>query len=208
MLGAAIPLCAGVALAASQRELPVVALTYIGDGGSNTGDFHEGMNFAAALRLPLVVIVEDNGFAYSTPTSRHAAIERFADRGAAYGIPAATLDGNDVVAVYAATKQAVDRARAGSGPTLLEVKTFRMRGHAEHDDAFYVPKELLQAWERRDPINKLVHYMMQHGLLAEAERAHIDERVAREVEDGLVWAEQSPLPEGKTQARGVYAESL
>src|SRR5437588_120668 len=112
MLGASIPLCAGIALASTQRGEPRVALAYIGDGGTNTGDFHEGLNFAAALRLPLVVIVEDNGYAYSTPVASHVAIRSFADRAAAYGIPAETVDGNDVIEVYGATRRAVDRARA------------------------------------------------------------------------------------------------
>jgi TPP-dependent pyruvate/acetoin dehydrogenase alpha subunit len=207
MLGSMIPVCAGVALAAVQRHEDRVALTYIGDGGSNTGDFHEGLNFAAALRLPLVLIVEDNGYAYSTPTRQHVAIEHFADRAAGYGIPSGTVDGNDVISVYAATKRAVDRARAGNGPTLLEVKTFRMRGHAEHDDAFYVPKDLLAEWAHRDPIQRLLNYMDDRHLLSREEQTVIDERIAQEVEAGLEWAEQSSLPQAASQSHGVYADA-
>ena len=165
MLGAAIPLCAGIGLASRQHDSRRVALTYIGDGGTNTGDFHEGLNFAAVLRLPLVLIVEDNGFAYSTPVDQHTSILNYADRGAAYGIPARTVDGNDVFAVFGAAKAAVDRARDGGGPTLVEVKTFRMRGHAEHDDASYVPPELVAHWEHRDPIQQLVTYMSDHAMM-------------------------------------------
>jgi TPP-dependent pyruvate/acetoin dehydrogenase alpha subunit len=205
MLGAAIPLCAGIALASVQRNEGRVALTYIGDGGSNTGDFHEGLNFAAALSLPLVVIVEDNGFAYSTPTRQHVAIERFADRAIAYGLAPSTVDGNDVIAVYAATKEAVNRARDGHGPALFEVKTFRMRGHAEHDDAFYVPKSLTADWASRDPIDRIVRYMLERGLSSREDLAEIDDRVTQEVETGLQWAEQTPFPDGETQAHGVYA---
>jgi pyruvate dehydrogenase E1 component alpha subunit/2-oxoisovalerate dehydrogenase E1 component alpha subunit len=205
MLGATIPLCAGIGLAAVQRGERRVALAYIGDGGTNTGDFHEGLNFAAALRLPLVLIVEDNGFAYSTPSKKHTAIDSFADRAVAYGVPAKTVDGNDVVAVYAATREAVHRARSGAGPTLIEAKTFRMRGHAEHDDAFYVPKELTAQWERRDPIQLLLGYMTSRGLIEPNERAEIDSRVARTVDDGLQWAMDCPFPEGGTQSDGVYA---
>jgi len=191
-----------------QRGERRVALAYIGDGGSNTGDFHEGLNFAAALRLPMIVIVEDNGYAYSTPVSQHVAIKTFADRAVAYGIPATTVDGNDVLAVYQATKEAADRARNDEGPSLIEVKTFRMRGHAEHDDAFYVPKELAVEWERRDPILRLTTYMEENHLIDPSERAALDERIAHEVEAALEWAEQSAFPEPATQADGVYASPI
>ncbi|MBV9281354.1 MAG: thiamine pyrophosphate-dependent dehydrogenase E1 component subunit alpha [Chloroflexi bacterium] len=205
MLGASIPLCAGVALAGKQRGEGRVALAYIGDGGSNTGDFHEGLNFAAALRLPLIVILEDNGYAYSTPVSQHVALRSFADRATAYGVPSATVDGNNVLEVYGATRAAAHRARTGGGPTLIVATTFRMRGHAEHDDAFYVPTELVAEWERRDPIRWLLTYMDDHHLIHPDERQGIDNRIAREVEEGLTWAEQSPLPDPSTQTRGVYA---
>jgi pyruvate dehydrogenase E1 component alpha subunit/2-oxoisovalerate dehydrogenase E1 component alpha subunit len=205
MLGATIPLCAGIALASVQRGERRVALAYIGDGGTNTGDFHEGLNFAAALRLPVVVIIEDNGFAYSTPTSAHVAIDTFAQRAAAYGVPAETIDGNDVIAVYRATRAAVVHARGGGGPAVLEVKTFRMRGHAEHDDAFYVSKELFAEWEQRDPIQRLLRYVEAHGLMTAEEKAALDQRIVREVDEGLAWAEASPAPEAATQQDAVYA---
>jgi pyruvate dehydrogenase E1 component alpha subunit len=139
---------------------------------------------------------------------QHVAIERFADRAAAYGIPGTTVDGNDVLAVYRATKEAADRARNGEGPSLIEVKTFRMRGHAEHDDAFYVPKELVTEWEGRDPILRLTTYMEENHLIAPSERAALDQRIAQEVEAALEWAEQSPLPEPGAQAEGVYASTM
>ena len=205
MLGATIPLCAGVALAAKQRNEKSVALAFIGDGGTNTGDFHEGLNFAAVFKLAVVVIVEDNGFAYSTPTAKHVAIKTFADRATAYGIPGTTIDGNDVIQVYRATKSAVDRARAGAGPTLIEVKTFRMRGHAEHDDAFYVPKELHAAWAERDPIDRLLSYMKEHHLAKQETISDIDGRVEKELDEAMQWAEDSPLPDPATQTEGVYA---
>jgi pyruvate dehydrogenase E1 component alpha subunit/2-oxoisovalerate dehydrogenase E1 component alpha subunit len=208
MLGATIPLCAGIGLASVQRHEKRVALAFIGDGGTNTGDFHEGLNFAAALRLPMVVIVEDNGFAYSTPTSRHVAIRTFADRGAAYGVPASTIDGNNVIEVYRATRQAVSRAREGGGPTLIEVKTFRMRGHAEHDDAFYVPKELTAHWEAHDPIRLLADYLETRGLWSDGRRQAVDDRITTEVEEALALAMASALPEASTQADAVYATEL
>lgn len=205
MLGATIPLCAGIGLAARQRGEDRVALAYIGDGGTNTGEFHEGLNFAAALRLPLVLIVEDNGYAYSTPVRAHVAIESFAQRAAGYGVPSCSVDGNDAIAVYRETRVAIDRARAGDGPTLIEARTFRMRGHAEHDDAFYVPKELFAEWEARDPIRRLAEYMQQHGLLDESEKQRIEDRIAHELTEALEWAESSPLPDPETQPDGVYA---
>lgn len=206
MLGATIPLCAGVALAGKQQGTGRVALAYIGDGGANTGDFHEGVNFAAALRLPLIVIVENNGYAYSTPVAAHVALQSLADRAAAYGIPSASVDGNDVIATYAVTREAVERARAGEGPTLIEARTFRMRGHAEHDDASYVPKHLFAEWERRDPIARLVSYMEDRNLLAPDEQADIDERIRTEISEAVEWVEASPMPDAASQQLGVYAE--
>lgn len=205
MLGTGIPVCAGIALASKQQGANRVALTYIGDGGTNTGDFHEGLNFAAVLRLPLIVIVEDNGFAYSTPRGRHVAIDSFTRRAESYGVASASADGNDVVDVYAATHAAVERARAGEGATLIEVKTFRMRGHAEHDDASYVPKDLLEEWARRDPIDRLVRYMSERGLMDAEAKHEIDARVQAEVLEAARRAEESPLPDAATQLSGVYA---
>ncbi|MGH2447614.1 MAG: thiamine pyrophosphate-dependent dehydrogenase E1 component subunit alpha [Chloroflexota bacterium] len=205
MLGATIPVCAGIGLASRQRGERRVALAYIGDGGTNTGEFHEGLNFAATLKLPMVLIVEENGFAYSTPVRQHVAIDTFSDRAAAYGIPAESVDGNDVIEVYRATKSAVDRARAGEGPTLIEAKTFRMRGHAEHDNAFYVPKDLLAEWEQRDPIDRLVAYLDQHGLWDDAKHQEIDAKVRDEVAEGLEWAEASPQPQPRDEQGRVYA---
>ena len=208
MLGATIPVCAGIALASQQRGETRVALAYIGDGGSNTGDFHEGLNFAAALRLPLVLIVEDNGFAYSTPVAQHVAIRTFADRAAAYGIPSETVDGNDVIAVYRGTREAVERGRRGEGPTLLEVKTFRMRGHAEHDDASYVPRELTAHWQGRDPINLLLAYMARSDLIDDNEKQKLDYRVRSEIDEALAWAESSPYPDPATQTDNLYASPI
>lgn len=205
MLGATIPVCAGVALAARQRKEDRVALAYIGDGGTNTGDFHEGLNFAATLQLPVVLIVENNGYAYSTPISQQLAIADLVDRAAAYGIPGVIVDGNDVIAVYNATRTAVDRARQGDGPTLIEAKTFRMRGHAEHDDASYVPKELFEHWALRDPIARLGSYLDSHRLWNEQDRAQIGTRIESELDEAVESALAAPEPEPGTQRDGVYA---
>jgi TPP-dependent pyruvate/acetoin dehydrogenase alpha subunit len=205
MLGALIPVMAGVALAGKMQGKNLVALTYIGDGGTSTGDFHEGMNLAAVLSVPLVVIAENNGWAYSTPTSHQMRIKDIAVRAAGYGIPGEIVDGNDVLAVYEATKRAVERARGGSGPSLIEAKTFRMKGHAEHDDAGYVPKELLEEWRQRDPILRFERHLLAHGL---ADREALD-AVARELDTLLTQevdrALASPLPPPERAFEGVYA---
>jgi TPP-dependent pyruvate/acetoin dehydrogenase alpha subunit len=180
-------------------------MTYIGDGASSIGDFHEGLNFAAVRRLPFILIIENNQFAYSTPTRLQFACRRLADRAIGYGIPGECIDGTDVIAVYEACKRAVDRARAGDGPTLIETQTMRMRGHSEHDDAFYVPKAMLDEWARKDPINRFERRLRDEGILTDVDKAAIDERIAREIEEALLFAEQSPWPTPEDAATGVYA---
>lgn len=206
MLGAVIPVMAGVALAGRMQKRDLVALTYIGDGGTSTGDFHEGMNLAAVLNVPLVLIVENNGYAYSTPTSRQMRIKNIVVRAAAYGIPGEMVDGNDVLAVYEVTRRALERARAGGGPSLIESKTFRMRGHAEHDDAGYVPREVLDEWKRKDPIERFERHLLGGGLAREEELkgvvAEIDALLDAEVDNALA----SPPPPPERAFEGVYAD--
>jgi TPP-dependent pyruvate/acetoin dehydrogenase alpha subunit len=206
MLGAVIPVMTGIALAGKMQGKDLVALTYIGDGGTSTGDFHEGLNLAAVLNVPFVLIAENNGWAYSTPTSKQMRIRDIATRAAAYGIPGVIVDGNDVLAVYEATKRAVDRARAGGGPTLIETKTFRMKGHAEHDDAGYVPKHLFEEWRDKDPIARFERHLLGQGLATEGDLkaivAKIDEELNREVDSALA----SPMPPPERAFEGVYEE--
>jgi TPP-dependent pyruvate/acetoin dehydrogenase alpha subunit len=208
MLGATIPVCCGVALGARQRGNNCVAMAYIGDGGTNTGDFHEGVNFAAALNLPVVVIVENNGYAYSTPTERQFRIKDLAERAKAYGIPGEIVDGNDVEAVYEVCRIAVERARSGGGPTLIEAKTFRMRGHAEHDDAFYVPPERFEEWKARDPIAVLDGRLSNRGLWADGEKQAMVERIKHELDEAVAAAEAADTPDPSTQQDGVYASPV
>jgi TPP-dependent pyruvate/acetoin dehydrogenase alpha subunit len=184
----------------------LVALTYIGDGGTSTGDFHEGLNIAAVLNVPLVVIAEHNGYAYSTPTARQMRIENIASRAAAYGIPGEIVDGNDVLAVHAVTHRAVERARAGGGPTLIEAKTFRMKGHAEHDDAGYVPPELVELWRRRDPIERFERHLLAGGLAQAEELAAIVDKIDAELVAEMDFALASPMPPPERAFEGVYAE--
>ncbi|HEY0784052.1 MAG TPA: thiamine pyrophosphate-dependent dehydrogenase E1 component subunit alpha [Thermoanaerobaculia bacterium] len=205
MLGAVIPVMVGVALAAKMQGKDLVAMTYIGDGGTSTGDFHEGLNLAAVLDVPFVLICEHNGYAYSTPTSRQMRVEDIATRAHAYGIPGETVDGNDVLAVHGATKRALDRARRGGGPSLIEAKTFRMKGHAEHDDAGYVPPELFLEWAKKDPIDRFERHLLREKLATEGELAAIgqaiDEALIQEVDAAIA----SPMPPPERAFEGVYA---
>lgn len=194
MLGALVPVMAGIALAARMQRRRTVAMTYIGDGGTSTGAFHEGLNFAAVQKLPLVVIAENNGWAYSTPFRKQTAARSLADRAAAYGMPGATVDGNDVLAVYDAALIAVERARRGGGPTLLEARTYRMKGHAEHDGQAYVPREELEEWGRRDPIELYAAKLLASGEVDAADLAAIDRRIAEDLDRDVEFAEKCPPP--------------
>jgi pyruvate dehydrogenase E1 component alpha subunit/2-oxoisovalerate dehydrogenase E1 component alpha subunit len=205
MLGALIPVMAGVALAGRMQGKDLVALTYIGDGGTSTGDFHEGLNLAAVLNLPLVVVAENNGWAYSTPTEKQMRIEHIATKAAGYGIPGRIVDGNDVLAVYEATREAVERARRGGGPTLIEAKTFRMKGHAEHDDAGYVPKEQFEEWGKRDPIERFERHLTGEGLATADELAEIEAAISKDLDAEVDFALASEMPPPERALEGVYA---
>jgi len=204
-LAHSIPVSVGVAMSFTYRREPRVALTFTGDGASSTGAFHEGLNLAAVQQAPFVLIIENNQYAYSTPLDQQMAIGRLADRAAAYGMPGVVVDGNDVEAVYAVTKEAVDRARAGGGPTLIEAKTMRMLGHAIHDGAEYVPPELLAEWAKRDPIDLYTKKLLDEGVVDQVELDEIGQRCEVEVADAIDFAEQAPWPDPATIMEGVYA---
>jgi TPP-dependent pyruvate/acetoin dehydrogenase alpha subunit len=204
-LGDMVPVMAGIALQFRMTGQPRVGLVYVGDGAMSTGAFHEGINFAAARKLPLVVIAEQNGYAFSTPVSKQTAAARLMDKALAYGIPGVQADGNDVVAVYEVTRAAVDRARAGEGPTLVELVTFRRKGHAEHDDQSYVPKALLAEWEAKDPINRHTLRLLDSGHAVEADLAALDARVGLELDEAVAIALDDPMPSADTALTGVYA---
>ncbi len=205
MLGDMIPVMAGIALAGRMQKKKLVGLAFIGDGGSSTGAFWEGMNFASVQRLPLVVIVEDNGYAYSTPTWKQSAARTLADKAYAFGCHGETVDGNDVLAVYDATKRAVDRARDGGGVTLLEVKTFRMKGHAEHDNQAYVPKELIEEWKAKDPVARFEAMLLENGFATQDDISAIEQRVKREIDQATDEADASPMPTPSDAALGLFA---
>ncbi|MFL5620899.1 MAG: thiamine pyrophosphate-dependent dehydrogenase E1 component subunit alpha [Gemmatimonadaceae bacterium] len=205
-LGDMVPVMAGVTLSFKMRGEPRVGLVYVGDGATSTGAFHEGINFAAVQRCPLVVVVENNGYAYSTPTRKQTLAAQFVDKAAGYGIAAEQADGNDVIATYAATKRAVDRARRGEGVTLVELITYRRKGHAEHDNQSYVPAGEIEKWEREnDPITRYLERVRGDGVRDDALEA-IDARVAREIDEATDLAERSGVPEALDALVGVYAE--
>jgi pyruvate dehydrogenase E1 component alpha subunit/2-oxoisovalerate dehydrogenase E1 component alpha subunit len=206
MLGDLIPVMTGVALAGRYLGQKIVAMTWIGDGGTSTGAFHEGLNFAAVQRAPLVLVIENNQWAYSTPVARQVPLRHLVERGRAYGLGGYIVDGNDVIAVYQVTREAVERARNGEGPVLIEAKTMRMKGHAQHDPASYVPPEMFEFWKARDPITRYEQWLTRHGVWDEATRAAINERVARELRQELAEAEASPPPPPELAEQGVYCE--
>lgn len=205
-LGTMIPVAAGAALAAKLRKTEQVAMHFIGDGTSSIGDFHEGLNFASVMNLPVVYIIENNQYAYSTPNSKQFRCGWLAKRAVGYGIPGIVIDGTDVFEVYRVTKWAVDRARAGKGPTLIESDTMRMRGHSEHDAADYVPEEVKQKWRKKDPIDELVDRLQSWGVLPDALKKQIDNQIDDEINTAFDKALAAPEPDGPTAAEGVFAE--
>jgi TPP-dependent pyruvate/acetoin dehydrogenase alpha subunit len=205
MLGDMIPVMAGITLAGRMQKRNLVGLAFIGDGGSSTGAFWEGMNFASVQRLPLVVVVEDNGYAYSTPTYKQTAAKTLADKSYAFGCFGETVDGNDVLATYGAAKRAIERARSGGGVTLLEVKTFRMKGHAEHDNQAYVPPEVIEEWKARDPLARYERVLQELGVGTLADFEEIQARVKREVDTATDEADRSPMPNPEDAAKGLFA---
>jgi TPP-dependent pyruvate/acetoin dehydrogenase alpha subunit len=204
MLGDLIPVMAGVALAGRYLGQKIVAMTWIGDGGSSTGVFHEGLNLAAAQKAPFVLILENNLWAYSTPVRKQVPLENLADRAKAYGIESYIVDGNDVVAMYTTAKEAVERARAGEGPILIEAKTFRRLGHAQHDPAEYVPKEMRAYWEARDPITLYEKFLSAEKILNGTVKKEIEEKLDKLLTAEREFAENSPMPPAELAETGVY----
>lgn len=205
-LGSNIPVAVGVALASKIKNENVVALTFIGEGGTSIGDFHEGVNFAAVRRLPMVLIIENNKFAYSTPTENEYACENLVDRAEGYGIPGVLIDGTDVRAVYRATKEAIEFARSGGGPTLIEAKCTRLQGHAQHDNADYVPEAVLEEGWRNDPLKKCTQMLIEREYFTLEDLQAIDADIVLEVDDAVDFATASPLPLPEEALEGVYAE--
>ena len=204
-LPAMLPVAVGCGLAFRIREEKRVALAWFGEGSSARGDTHEGMNLAGTRRLPVVFICDNNGWAYSTPTHLEYACEHLADRAQAYGFEGVVVDGTDVLAVYREAKRAIEKARNGGGPTLVECQTLRMEGHAVHDDAFYVPKEMFEEWAKRDPIERFRTWLRENADLTDDEEDEIRGEIKKILNDAIRRAEESPLPDAATLRDGVYA---
>jgi pyruvate dehydrogenase E1 component alpha subunit/2-oxoisovalerate dehydrogenase E1 component alpha subunit len=207
-LGDMIPVMTGVLLGGRFQKKNFVGIAYIGDGGMSTGAFHEGLNFAAVQRLPLIVVAEHNHYAYSTPTSLQTAVKDLAEKAAGYGIPAHIVDGNDVIACYEVTKLAADYARRGNGAVLIEAKTYRRKGHAEHDDQRYVGAGEIEWWEQHnDPVDRFERYLLQTGV-TQSQLDAITTDVVREIDEDCAWAESSPMPEPEQAAYNVFDNSI
>ena len=203
-LAATVPVAAGAAMALRYQGKNGVAFSYFGDGSTSRGDWHEGVNLATVQKLPVVFICNNNQYAYSTPLSGQMACANVADRGPAYNMPAEVVDGNDVLAVHSATRRAVEYARSGKGPYLLECKTFRMTGHSAHDAAHYVPQGLFDEWGKLDPIIQLEAKMLKNGWAEQEELDRVRTQVRSEVDEAVAWAEQSPFPDASSLLEDVY----
>lgn len=205
MLGDMISVIAGVALAARIRSENRVCMAYIGDGGFSTGAAHEGWNLICAQRLPVILIAEDNCYAYSTPTPIQMGNRDMVDRAPGYGCAGEQVDGNDVLQSYAAARRAVDRARGGGGPTLIEVKTYRRKGHAEHDDQRYVPEGEIERWEALDPIDRYHRYLLSAGIATTEQVEMIEAKVGAKLDEAVAEAEAAPMPDPKSALEGVWS---
>jgi pyruvate dehydrogenase E1 component alpha subunit/2-oxoisovalerate dehydrogenase E1 component alpha subunit len=206
MLGTAVPVLAGMVFADRALGKRTVGMTYLGEGGTSTGAFHEGINFAAVQRLPLVVVLEFNRYSYSTPSEMQCAAATLADKAVGYGVASAIVDGNDVLAVVEAARRAVAWAREGNGPFLLECKTYRRKGHAEHDGQAYVDREELAEWSRRDPIARFERQLDESSILDAAARAAVRAGIDAELDAAVAEAEDSPAPVPDPEFRGVRAD--
>ncbi len=208
MLGDLIPVLAGVALGARLQGRNIAVMTYIGDGGQSTGVTYEGLNFAAVQDLGLVLFVENNSWAYSTPADMQFRVKDLAERAITYGIPGVIVDGTDACQVYDAAHEACERARRGEGPTFIEAKMMRMKGHAIHDAAEYVPKALFEFWNKRDPVTRFENYLLNvKKWISPVEHRELIAGVERELEADRELAMASPAPNPESAAGGVYCEN-
>jgi pyruvate dehydrogenase E1 component alpha subunit len=205
IVGAGQAIILGAGLTAQYNNTDSVAVCFFGDGSTNEGTFHESLNLASVWQLPIVFVCENNHYAISNPQTKHQHIKDISDRGVSYGIPGVTVDGNDPIAVYEAAKEAIARARAGKGPTLLECKTYRQHGHFEGDPATYKPKEEQEAWMKKDPVPRFVKYLLENGF-TQAEIDAIDKQVKGEIDEAIKFAEDSPYPKPEDVVQDVYSD--
>ena len=205
VVGAGLPIAVGAGLSAKLRKTDQVVACFFGEGASNQGTFHESINMASAWSLPVIFVCENNLYAMGTRQSRIMNIENISDRAGAYGISGVTVDGNDVLAVFEASQKAVDQARSGAGPTLIECKTYRHKGHSRVDPAKYRSKEEVEQWLAKDPISRFKEGLRQNDVFSQAEVQKIGESVAAEIEEAVKFAVESPYPAPEEALEDVYA---
>ena len=206
IVGAGHCIACGAGLSAKLRGTDQVCVCFFGDGSTNQGTFHESLNMASIWKLPVIFVCENNHYGISMSQDRHQAIKDVADRGAAYNIPGVSVDGNDPLAVYEAAQEAVARARAGKGPTLVECKTYRQHGHFEGDPAIYKPKEEQAAWMEKDPMPRYAKFLVENGVMTQEEVDAVDAQVAKEIEDAIAFADAQPIPAVETAVVDVYSD--
>jgi pyruvate dehydrogenase E1 component alpha subunit len=206
IVGAGHNIAVGAGLAAQYKGTDQVCVCFFGDASTNQGTFHESLNLASVWKLPIVFVCENNNYGISMSQERHMAIKDVADRGAAYGIPGIAVDGNDVLAVHEAAAEAIARARKGQGPTLLECKTYRHRGHFEGDAAAYKPAAEQEAWLKKDPLPRFVQFLIENKILTEKEIAKLDDQVAEEIAEAIRFAEESPDPSVESVVQDIYSD--
>ncbi len=205
VVGAGIPIATGAGLSIKFRRTNQVTACFFGDGASNQGTFHEGINMAAIWKLPVLFVCENNLYAMGTRQTQVMLIEDVAKRAVAYGIPGVSVDGNDVLAVYEVAKEGVERARRGDGPTLIECKTYRQKGHSRWDPASYRPKDEVEDWLNKDPIYRLKNRLLENGDISESEATLMEKEVVETLEDAVKFAVDSPYPGSKEALEDVYA---
>ena len=203
-LGAMIPVAAGFSMADAMRGITTVSMTYIGDGGAQVGEVHEALNFASVHKIPLILIIENNQYAYSTPNSMEFACERLSDRAVGYGMHGVTIDGTDVELVYRTCLDAVERARQGQGPSLVDTLTMRMRGHAEHDDFSYVPKQMLESWSAKDPVERYIDRLDADGVMSRVEAEAMRAEILSQMIGAIDRALEKPWPAAEEGLRSVF----
>src|SRR6266699_3084053 len=205
MLGANLPVAAGLGLTFKMERVDHVVIAYFGEGASNTGDFHEALNFAGVQQLPVIFVCENNQYAYSVPIEKSMAIDDVADRAHGYGFDGVAINGNDVLAVYQSTQGALARARSGEGPTLIECKTYRWHGHSEHDKAFYRTDEELAMWKSRDPIPTFTTYLRARHVLDDDKLKEIESRITAAIDAAVELATNAADPAPGEAISDVYA---
>lgn len=208
-LGDMIPVMTGVLLASRMKKEDRIAVAYIGEGASSTGAFHEGVNFAAVQKLPLITVIENNGYAYSTPTRNQAACDAFVEKAVGYGIKGFSVDGNDIIACYETMKEAAEYCRSGNGAALIEAHTYRRKGHAEHDNQAYVPEGEIAWWaEHNDPVTRYETYLADNGIMTPQQMDEVLREIRSFLDAEAEWAESQPAPEAISAAYEVYDNSV